>query len=232
MLPMWASTVRDELGWLADILGEVRDGDVLLERLQRQAAELPEAMQTGVGQVLATLAAARDEAHARLLTTLRSDRYFELLDHLVAAANSPSLLDEAAAAAETVLPGLARHPWRSLEKRVDALDDNPSDEQLHDIRIRAKRARYAAEAVAPVVGKEARAFAKAAAGVQEVLGELNDAVVAGSWLRTWVHGSSSTEGALAAGQLAELERAAAQHTRSQWTEAWKELSSPGLRSWM
>ena len=34
--PDFASAVRDELGWLAAILGEVRDGDVLLERFRRR----------------------------------------------------------------------------------------------------------------------------------------------------------------------------------------------------
>jgi hypothetical protein len=32
--------------------------------------------------------------------------------------------------------------------------------------------------------------------------------------------------------LAGLERAAAQETRARWRKAWKELSSPRLRSWM
>ena len=40
---------------------------------------------------------------------------------------------------------------------------SPRTTQLHEVRIRTKRARYAAEAAAPVVGKQARAFAHAAA---------------------------------------------------------------------
>ena len=38
----FVSSLRDELGWLARILGEVRDGDVLVERLRRRVGELPD----------------------------------------------------------------------------------------------------------------------------------------------------------------------------------------------
>ena len=46
----------------------------------------------------------------------------------------------------------------------------PHDDALHEVRIRAKRARYAAEATEPVFGKKARKFARAMAEI-EVLQE-------------------------------------------------------------
>ena len=230
--PVWASALRDELGWLAEILGSVRDGDVMLERMRERAAELPESNSRGVARVLETLEASRDEAHAQLLATLRSDRYLSLLDQLVSAANAPSLLLEADLPAPAVLPALVRRPWRSLAKRVKALGDVPTDEELHNIRIKTKRVRYASEAVAPLVGSQARAFAAAAARLQEVLGDVNDAVVAESWLRDWARRSRSMHGVFAAGELAGLERAAGQRSRARWQKAWKELESPKLRSWM
>src|SRR5205814_929201 len=66
---------------------------------------------------------------------------------------------------------------------VDALGKEPEDEALHEVRKRAKQARYAAEAVTGVIGKPAGRLASAVAGVQEVLGGLQDAVVAEEWLR-------------------------------------------------
>ncbi len=62
--PDFASTVRDELGWLAAILGEVRDGDVLLERLRGRIDALPASEQAGGAAVLATLEQERNDAHA------------------------------------------------------------------------------------------------------------------------------------------------------------------------
>jgi CHAD domain-containing protein len=230
--PEWASSLRDELGWLAGILGTVRDGDVMLERMRERAAMLPESNSRGAARVLATLEAARDDAHAELLAALRSERYLSLVDRLVAAANTPSLLLEADLPAAAVLPALVRRPWRSLRKRVKALDDVPTDEELHAVRIGTKRVRYAAEAVAPLVGRRARVFAAAAEALQEVLGDLNDAVVAEGWLREWARGSRSMHGVFAAGELAGLERADAQRNRARWEKAWKELASPKLRSWM
>ncbi len=229
----WASSLRDELGWLARLLGVVRDGDVMLERIHRHAAQLPEVDARGTAAVVATLEAARGEDHARLLETLEGERYLALLDRLVAAANNaPAMLLEADLPAATVLPGLVRRRWRGLARRVKALGDSPADEELHAVRIEAKRVRYAAEAAAPLLGRQARVFAHAAAALQGVLGDLNDAVVAERWLRGWASDSRSTPAAFAAGELAGLERAAARETRARWRKAWKELSSARLRSWM
>jgi CHAD domain-containing protein len=229
--PTWAGPLREELGWLGGILGAVRDGDVLLERMRKSAATL-ERNARGAVRVLSSLEAARDEAHAELLAVLRGERYVTLLDRLVAAANEPALLLEADLPAPALLTDLVRRPWRSLAKTVKSLGPDPTDEQLHDVRIRTKRVRYAAEAVTPLVGKQARAFSSAAARLQEVLGDLNDAVVAEAWLVEWARGSRSMPGVFSAGELAGLERANAKECRGRWAKAWRELASPKLRSWM
>jgi CHAD domain-containing protein len=230
--PTFASQTRTELGWLAAILGEVRDGDVLIERLRNRAAELPEEERAGAGSLLATLEQSRDGAHARLLEVLRSARYVDLLEQLVEAANAPALVESSHAPAADVVPGLIRRPWHALAKRVSKLGESPSDEQLHEIRIRTKRVRYAADAVAPLVGKPARSFARAAAGLQEVLGDLNDAVVAASWLDEWRATGRAPGETRTAGALAASERAGAAHLRAGWHTAWEKLSAPELRAWM
>lgn len=230
--PTFASAVRDELGWLAAILGEVRDGDVLLERFRGRAADLSDDERAGATGLLATLEDDRSAAHARLLDTLRSTRYAELLDRLVGAANAPVLLDAAATPAADVVPGLVRGPWHALAKHVKKLDGSPADEQLHEIRIRAKRVRYAADAVAPIVGKQARSFARAAAGLQECLGDLNDAVVAARWLDEWAKRHRDPAEARAAAALADAEHASAAHLKQGWHTAWEKLAAPDLRAWM
>src|SRR4029077_9719881 len=85
--------------------------------------------------------------------------------------------------ARDVLPALVRRPWRQLRRAVAELGEQPEDAALHQVRIRAKRGRYAAEAAIPVFGKAAERFADAVADLQGVLGDLNDAVVAEAWLR-------------------------------------------------
>lgn len=229
--PAWASSLRDELGWLAQILGDVRDGDVQLERMRRAVARLPDSSRQGAERVLAALAVQREAAHEALLEALRSDRYVALLDRLVTASNKPELAGGAELSARNALPALVRSPWRSLEKRVEALGKTPTDDELHDIRVRTKRVRYAAEAVAPIVGKRARLFAATAADLQEVLGDLNDAIVAETWLRDWARGRRSGASASAA-DLASLERDEAKRSRARWRRAWRKLAAPRLRSWM
>ena len=106
--PAFASGTRDELGWLAALLGEVRDGDVLLARLRAKAGELHEDDRAGASAVLATLEESRSAAHANLLATLESDRYVELLSLLVDAANAPKLAETAGAPSRRATPTTAR----------------------------------------------------------------------------------------------------------------------------
>lgn len=226
----WVAALRAELGWLGAQFGEARDADVLLERLTRRAGQLPEASQAGTRGVIEALAQRRVQAHADLLATLRSDRYLDLVEQLVAAARAPALREaKSSQRAAQALPRIVRHAWTPLEKHVRSLGDPVSDEDLHMIRILGKRCRYAAEACAPSLGKRTHKLALAARELQDVLGELNDAVVAEQWLRGWtadVHAGSS---AFAAGELAALERVAADQARSQWPRAWKHVkrAAPG-----
>jgi CHAD domain-containing protein len=229
----WSSALRDELGWLADLLGDVRDGDVLLERLRHRVAALPDAHErSAAAAVLATLEHERDGGHATLLEALQSGRYLRLLDDLVAAANDPSLRESASEPASDVVPELVRRPWHKLEKRAGKLGDSPSDEELHAVRIRTKRVRYAAEAAEPIVGKPARAFAKAAEQLQDVLGELNDAVVAEHWLAKWGQHGRSLEELRGVEALAASERFEAEKSRREWQAAWENLADTELRAWM
>jgi CHAD domain-containing protein len=128
------------------------------------------------------------------------------------------------------MPPLVRKPWKKLRKTVRAAGSDPTDEQLHQIRIRAKRARYAAEAVEPVIGKPAEKFADAAADLQDVLGDQHDAVVGEAWLREAARGAKRDQ-ALVAGLLAAAERASAAACRDAWRSVWKTLDKKRLRAW-
>jgi CHAD domain-containing protein len=228
----WSRGARDELGWLADMLGGARDTDVLLQRIRDDAAALPEEEQAGGAAVVAALELADKEIHAQLLDALRSDRYVQLLETLVAAANRPPVLPEAAVPAQQALPPLVRGPWKKLRREVKAAGRDPADEALHGMRIQAKRVRYAAEAVAPALGKQATRFAEAVERLQDVLGSHQDAVVAEEWLRSWAAGQASPDAAFAAGAIAGREHAGARAARADWRRAWKRLDDPDLRDWM
>ncbi|MDQ6772214.1 MAG: CYTH and CHAD domain-containing protein [Candidatus Dormibacteraeota bacterium] len=225
----WADALRDELGWLADELGRVRDQEVLTERLQGHVLRLPEVDRRSARAVVARLEAEAIVGRAELLAGLASQRYVDLLERLVAAANRPVLDETAALPASDLLPRLVRRPWRGLRRAVRSLSAEPEDVDLHRCRIFAKRVRYAAEAVAPAVGPEAQKFAAAAAALQGVLGDHQDAAGAEVWLRA--HAGVGRR-AFAAGAMAALEMGAAEAARARWRKSWRRLDKRALRSWI
>jgi CHAD domain-containing protein len=229
--PEWGTFIREELHWLAGHLGAVRDTDVLLERLNAQLERLPEQDRRAGVALLRRLIADREAARHELHAAMKSGRYVDLVEELVHAARLPKLLPQADRPARKVLPGLVRKPWKQLAAAVDALGKQPEDEQLHQVRIRTKRVRYAAEAVSPVMGKSARLFGTALASLQSVLGDLQDAAVAEEWLRS---AASHARGAaaVAAGQLVAVQHAEMIKARTRWHDAWKTASKKRLRSWL
>ncbi|MCU1459232.1 MAG: hypothetical protein JWL73_3324 [Actinomycetia bacterium] len=231
--PSWNDPLRDDLQWLGAELGAVRDAEVLAGRLLDLAATLPEPESGAAGQLIDGLLQQGDRARADLRAALRSDRYLELLDRLVAAAQEPPFAagSEADEPAAEVVGTLVRAPWRHLHRAVDELGEDPADQALHEVRKRAKRARYAAEAVAPVIGKPARKFADAVAEVQTVLGDHMDAVMAEAWLRAAGLAEPGTV-AFAAGALAAKESALAQTARDAFPAVWDAADRKRLRRWM
>lgn len=228
----WAAARRDELRRLADALGVVRDADVLGLRLHDHADGLDERHRADLDEVLARLDADRAAAWTALRPAVLDPATAELLDHLVEAARSPHVAPEAAdRPAVEVLPALVARPWRHLERAVGRLGDDPPDEALHDVRIRAKRCRYAAEAIDPALGGAARKFAEAAATLQDRLGEWHDAVVAAEWL-DGVAADVAPRVAFAAGLLARGESDDAARLRERWRPAYDRLAAPKRRRWM
>jgi CHAD domain-containing protein len=228
--PGWMDPLRRELSWLGGSLGGVRDMDVLGEHLAVLVDALPAEDRPQGARLLERVLAERSASRDRLLADLGSERYRELLDRLVAAASEPAISAEAAQrpASESV-EALMAGPWSHLVRACDRIGADPTDEHLHAARIRAKRARYAADALAPVVGAPARKFARSAAELQDVLGRHQDAVVAAGWLR------EAARAAPQAGFAAGLLAARADHERSEarrtWRKTWKALRRRKKRSW-
>ena len=225
----WTEPLRSELGWLAMGLGAVRDSEVLLERLRERTTSLAPNDQRSAESLLQVLQKEIDALRKKLIEDLDSQRYVDLVENLVTAAHSPVTLPEADQPAAAILPALATTPWKRLRSAVGKLPEAPPDLELHRIRILAKRARYAAEAVAPVVGPKADEFAKAAARLQTILGEHQDSVTAQAWLR---EAKVTGRRAFVAGQMIALEGVAANQSRAKWRKVWDALDRKRLRDWM
>ncbi|MFO0998424.1 MAG: CYTH and CHAD domain-containing protein [Alphaproteobacteria bacterium] len=168
------SRFRSDLRWLQRELGPARDWDVFLkETLAPLRQELPS--DQGLGALAARASAARVAAHEQARATLRSQRYalFQLrFEHWLGEGESEgtSLLDFAR---ET----LARRD-RRLKKAAREIA-GASHEQLHAIRIAAKKCRYTGEFFRSLFGRKAtRKYLRRLRRFQDSLGSLNDAAVA------------------------------------------------------
>jgi CHAD domain-containing protein len=203
--------LEDRLKVLGRVLGDVRDLDVLLERLESQAGELGGKDARNARSLLDKLRTERKHCRRRLMTFLRSGNYLALLDD---AARTIEELEPTESDAS--LDELADKAFGKVDKAVGKLPDEPADEELHAVRKKGKRARYAGE----LAGQKKPV--KRAKKLQDVLGEHQDAVVAAGRLRELAV-EARPEQALAAGRLVELEETRRAEAREAWPKSWKKL---------
>ncbi|MER0445593.1 CYTH and CHAD domain-containing protein [Streptomyces sp. Edi4] len=217
----------DELKWLARELGVDRDGDVLAQRLDAHIRALPTTLV--LGPVTARLCVRRVAQHAEArrttLAALDSPRHLALLGALDRLLADPPLLPGAHRPAARVLRRAVRKDHRRLARRLDtalALAPGPErDLALHAARKAAKRARYAAQAATPVLGKPAKKLAKRLKAVQNTLGDHQDSVVARAALRTLAaRAHAAGETAFTWGLLYGREEARAAARERELPEVW------------
>jgi CHAD domain-containing protein len=203
--------LRDELRWLGGVLAVVRDLDVLLERLRAEADVLDPPDRTAGRRLLRVLERKRSRARKDLLVALEGSRYLRLLD-----AFEQALERLQSSGSRATLAELAKQEARKVRRAVRALPDVPADEELHGLRKRAKRMRYAHE----LAGDDA--VVRRAKSLQDVLGEHQDSVVAEEWLRTLAVDAPPAQ-ALAAGRLVSSERKRRRKARRAWAKSWRKL---------
>lgn len=230
--------LRDELAWLASVLGGARDVEVMHARLTQMVAAEPSELVLGPVQRRIDLVMGRRyrAAHAEVVAALDGERYLQLLDCLEDLAQNPPFTDPARDRAEDALPPLVRRAWNKLDRTMRhaerAAPGEAQDVLLHESRKLAKAARYAAESVEPVFGKQAKRFAAAMEELQDVLGEHQDGVVTREALRELGAGSTrSGENGFTFGRLHALEQVRAQHAAARWPEVRRTASKGSLRRW-
>jgi CHAD domain-containing protein len=219
----WADELRAELAWLGGTLGAARDLDVMLERLREDVGQDAETDEVA-GSLLSALEVERADAYASAVEALSEPRYLGLLDRLEQEASSP-----VPSGAETVpLARLFRRELERCRRTFDRLASDPSDEALHEARIRVKRARYAAELAEHELGDAGPPFIAAAKKLQDALGEHQDAVVAQARITGWV--DAHPDASAFAERLLELERSRQSASRKAWPKLWRKLERRGRKA--
>ena len=231
--------IRDELKWIAGLLGEARDLEVSQEHLAKTLAEEPvELMMGPVSQhVDRELSGEYRATRDRAVEAMSSERYFAMVDRLRAIVADPPWAADAEKRARKLLRGIVSREYKRLRKRVAAAEAPADPEEratrLHDVRKAAKRTRYAAEALAPVFRADADRFAAAAERVQEVLGDHHDAVTLLPRIRQLgVQAHLDGENAFSYGRLHALQQARTVELEAAYRDVWTAASRKRLRRWL
>ncbi|MCE5287933.1 MAG: CHAD domain-containing protein [Nocardiaceae bacterium] len=175
--------LRNELKWLAGLLGEARDAEVLAERFQNLLDLQPDGL--AQGPVYDRLVGAQRrryaDAHEGAVKELGGDRYRALRARLeeLSIGRLDTTLSEAPAE-KIFLDCLTRDYERVRDDVRMQFAASPEDriEALHDVRKSSKALRYSGEAATGVLGEAAAQVASAAKSLQTVLGDWRDAAEA------------------------------------------------------
>ena len=228
-----------ELKWLGGLLGAARDGEVLPAHLQASLRLVPVELLIGPVQarVQGHFAPLRAAARAELIEALDSPRYTGLLASLDQLAAGPLPGPQAGDPARDVLPAAVRMAYRQADKRMRWARHAPPgrnrDVALHEARKSARRARYAAEAASPAIGRKASRFAKQMKKAQSVLGDHQDTVIARQAARDLGIGAHlAGENAFTYGLLYEREAHRAGRLQADAPKVWKRASRSRYRKWM
>ncbi|WP_067541568.1 CHAD domain-containing protein [Nocardia crassostreae] len=225
--------VRNELRWLAGLLGVPRDAEVRAERfaallgqngapfdadtvpLGEKAAPKPDFG----ARLIAEERARYVEGHRAAVDALDGRRYRALTGRLHGMITDPPLRPaHANKPAADVFTAVLKHDFRDLRRLVraePALSEAERVEHLHDIRKAAKRLRYSADAATKILGEPAAALSKNAKRLQTVLGDHRDAVEALETLRA--HAADAGESGYQ--RLCDAEEAAAAKALEQYPAA-------------
>jgi CHAD domain-containing protein len=219
------ATLRKGLKRLARVLGDVRDLDVFLERVDDFAGEHPE-QHDGLGVLRKELRTRRETARAELMGFLESHRLRHLLDELEAFAVGRIAMPQ------RERPQLVRHfagsaIWGRYEEVLNfetALADAPPV-TLHALRIACKRLRYTLELFEGELGKGTQPLVKALVKVQDHLGALQDAVVELALVNELRERAPEDTGLATYAKALEEQR---DRMRRGFPALWQDLSDPGF----
>ena len=231
--------MRDELAWLADALGEVRDSEVRRARLDdsidalvEERSEVDWEADRVRSDLWAPLVAEHDRALLALHEVVTSERYAGLLDRLRELVAEPPWTDQASHRIRGAYRRRAQRELDRVHQRMEvALDPTLTPDErahaLHEARRATKRARYAVEPLRAVYGESAVTLTKRLKQLQSALGEHQDTVVTRDYLHELVlrtQPALDPAAALTAGALIERESRAAEEYDARAAAAWRKLA--------
>lgn len=226
LIPEWVDSLLDEVRWLGQLLGPARDLDVQLAYFREESAALDARDRRPLTPFIAHLEAQRNSIQEILLDKLKSARYLDLMRLLLQAPHDPTAVESTA-----TLHDLAKHEFSKLRKVIRQAGRTPNNAIIHRIRIKTKRARYAAELAESTVGKPATRFIDKARVVQGLLGQHQDALKADGYIRTFLKQSTSIRAAFVSGRMAERLHLRRDKAKEKMKRLLRGLVKRGEKAW-
>ena len=223
----WADPLISGLTWLGRLFGNGRDLDVQIDYFRREASILPVRDRRPIDRFVSSLQEKRSAFQRLLVDEMRSAHYQSFLSKLQFDAHEARVVERKT---ET-LKNVAARQFKKLCKVMRRVPKKPSNEELHRVRIKAKRARYAAELAAPCVGKGATRFAKAAKAFQDLLGVHQDAVLAEQYVRAFLKRSPGDRASFVGGLLVARAHRRREEVREKYRSIWKRVRKRGKKVW-
>jgi triphosphatase len=176
-----ACKVRKGLKWISDLLGKARDLDVFVDaRLMVNKLEHPDV--PGFEELTQKVESKRNDSRNQLQEAIHSHKLRQLILSAVRCAHNGKwmLSDEFSISRETPFLDFAKS---ELDRRFGSVRKNKKTVRGHDalkrhrVRIKAKKLRYMAEFLRPLVpGKAFSQTSKELKQLQDLLGALNDEI--------------------------------------------------------
>ncbi len=165
-------------------LGHVRDLDVFMEKAEHYLEELSIAGHQGLTALFGRWSQEREVARDEMITHLDSEGYEQFKRAFNVFVQTPgSGVDKQVT--DTPMPSLVReiapvliYTRLGVVRAYDAILNNASIAQLHALRIEFKKLRYTVEYFREVLGPDSKGVIDEIKGLQDHLGDLNDADVA------------------------------------------------------
>ncbi len=181
-------------------LGRVRDLDVFMDKTRLYLDSLPEEQRQGLGPLFQEMEAQREENRVAMLAYLDSQEYhtfkrqFNIFLHTPGAGAlqfphdgpSPRLVSE--------LAPVLIYTRLAAVRAYDSYIPDAHLETLHALRIEFRKLRYAVEFFSEVLGEQAGEIIEEFKSLQDHLGDLNDANVAGQIVETFIEEKQGEEG--------------------------------------
>lgn len=224
--PEWTRSLENELSWLGAFLGQARDLDVQIAYFEKESSRLEARDRKPLAQFVTHLRTQRVRVQELVLSELNSARYFDLVRRIQQAAADPSVVDSM-----VTLHNLAKREFKKLRRAIRRLGSSPNQAALHQVRIKTKRARYAAELAMWAIGKPATRFMKRAVAVQDLLGSYQDSFTAEAYIRAFLKQSTSVRAGFVAGRMVERQRHRRQEVLLRVRQKLKALLRRGRRAW-